>query len=422
MQAVCPTGSTAVTPEFSAAGVLPYAVYAGQILFLLGKERFVSAAQNNSAHMRSRLVWSDFGGRREPADADAEHTAAREFSEETLGLFASLNLNALSVKQSECTMLTRLRSSEGVYKTQNGLYSMFVAKVEYIELLMFTIARNMSDDGTADRSLAHGKPTPALDKSEKLEWMWVPSSALLGALESQEHRKHRNNVVARVGVKQLRMFYKFVISLRGEHFSHEGTRASPTTRDEAAVGMSFREVVDAITKEELDGESAARPAEITDRYGRMIWPGRHVQADCGDEQIRLETCNDDARTEKEQRDDARGASACAGTPVHSERMEKEQREQREHLWRSIGSVPSVQMSRKQKQLGICSSPQPPQPQQLVKKRKKRQRRRRKGRGAAGKEEAEKEAKAEAETDEQWRVIQLMSREAEASSKRHCGGW
>ena len=52
-----------------------------------------------------------------------------------------------------------------------------------MEILLFTIARNVSDGKGGTGQIA--SPGPALDMSEKLEWLWVPSSALLEALEDQ---------------------------------------------------------------------------------------------------------------------------------------------------------------------------------------------------------------------------------------------
>lgn len=52
----------------------------------------------------------DFGGSRESIDIDAEATAAREFAEETLGVFASMAVNACAVAQSSESMAQQLRA------------------------------------------------------------------------------------------------------------------------------------------------------------------------------------------------------------------------------------------------------------------------------------------------------------------------
>ncbi|EGC35869.1 hypothetical protein DICPUDRAFT_78457 [Dictyostelium purpureum] len=57
---------------FGAAGILPYTVHNGKIYVLLGNER---------------RGFSDFGGYKDGPTESTEFCAAREFSEETLGLF-----------------------------------------------------------------------------------------------------------------------------------------------------------------------------------------------------------------------------------------------------------------------------------------------------------------------------------------------
>ena len=51
----------------------------------------------------------DFGGSRESIDIDAEATAAREFAEETLGVFASMAVDAYAVARSSAFMAQQLR-------------------------------------------------------------------------------------------------------------------------------------------------------------------------------------------------------------------------------------------------------------------------------------------------------------------------
>lgn len=68
-----------------AAGILPYALYENEIVFLIGQD----------AHDG---LWSDFGGKFEPADRTALETAQREFNEETCG--AVIEAWALKVRMS----------------------------------------------------------------------------------------------------------------------------------------------------------------------------------------------------------------------------------------------------------------------------------------------------------------------------------
>lgn len=55
-------------------------------------------------------MWRDFGGCREAADADSEATAAREFAEETLGLFGAPGVDAASVALATADMEARLHA------------------------------------------------------------------------------------------------------------------------------------------------------------------------------------------------------------------------------------------------------------------------------------------------------------------------
>ena len=75
------------------AGILPYAVDNGKIFYLLGKDW-------------RDYGWSDFGGKCEMTDASTEHTACREFYEETMGSVYSLDT---PVSYTHLTLPTILR-------------------------------------------------------------------------------------------------------------------------------------------------------------------------------------------------------------------------------------------------------------------------------------------------------------------------
>ena len=148
--------------EYTGAGVLPYCYFGGELLFFLGKELY-------SQGKRESLVWSDFGGRREESDVCVEHTAAREFSEETLGLFEDISLSKSSV--SACTarmteiLKNRSHDSKGpgrIYTVQNGLYTMFLCEVKFVEDLMFQL-------GTAEIG----------QEVEKLDFVWVTAKQMI---------------------------------------------------------------------------------------------------------------------------------------------------------------------------------------------------------------------------------------------------
>ena len=63
----------------------------------------------------------DFGGSRESIDVDAEATAAREFAEETLGVFASMTVDAGAVALSSAAMAHQLRGRIDVLEIKRPL-------------------------------------------------------------------------------------------------------------------------------------------------------------------------------------------------------------------------------------------------------------------------------------------------------------
>lgn len=93
-----------------------------------------------------RHMWSDFGGSREAADADEIATAAREFSEETLGLFAGAAVDGESVAASAAAMEERLRGPDlqawcrVSNELRRGSYSMFVVTTPFVPPLYFELA------------------------------------------------------------------------------------------------------------------------------------------------------------------------------------------------------------------------------------------------------------------------------------------
>ncbi|GAQ89200.1 hypothetical protein KFL_004960100 [Klebsormidium nitens] len=159
--------------QYRAAGVLPFAVApAGQVLILLGRERGWGPRSHT-------LRWKDFGGHREAIDEDAESTAAREFSEETLGLFGGPEVATCSIAASTSTMSARLRSAGGVFRVDaplrnGGSYCMFVARVAYIDPLLFNLA-------TQENAVTKG-----VEGAEKCGFAWVEAGRLLAAIEAEE--------------------------------------------------------------------------------------------------------------------------------------------------------------------------------------------------------------------------------------------
>ena len=98
------TRSKALT-EHKAGGVLPFAIHEGGVLVLLGAE----PCKTGPGGRFWRTMWRDFGGCREAADADSAATAAREFAEETLGLFGACDVTQRSVAAAAAGMEAALR-------------------------------------------------------------------------------------------------------------------------------------------------------------------------------------------------------------------------------------------------------------------------------------------------------------------------
>lgn len=178
-QAGCQAGSQdycrrAKDGEYRAAGVLPFAVLArNEVLVLLGRE-------GHGPDGGKWQWWRDFGGHREAIDQDAESTAAREFSEETLGMYGGTSLDATSVKASTAAMEKCLRSSSALCVTSpmkdRGHYCMFIAQVQYVDPLMFNLATQ------------ENKGRSGVKGAEKNAFAWVSATELLAAAQVNSRR------------------------------------------------------------------------------------------------------------------------------------------------------------------------------------------------------------------------------------------
>lgn len=97
------------------AGILPFCISpCHSVYFLVGLER------DFYAPIGSALVWSDFGGRRDPEDAGPAHTATRELREESLGMVTAPPAERLEAGQFSAHMLflsRRRRSGVSRYDT-----------------------------------------------------------------------------------------------------------------------------------------------------------------------------------------------------------------------------------------------------------------------------------------------------------------
>ena len=216
---------TLANTAWRGAGVLPYTVAAGgEVLVLLGQE-FVLAPHTQSCvatagggagggaaasaapgvsqppprrQPRYRSWWSDFGGGREPSDADAEHTAAREFSEETVGLFGDGSDLVTRVLNSTAIMRRRLvetgapptdsasavppPTNRPVFAVVHDTYTMYCCPVSHVDSLMFQLARDEND--AAQKFCASGEHNDSIEKrcGEKRDFCWVSLRSLSVAI------------------------------------------------------------------------------------------------------------------------------------------------------------------------------------------------------------------------------------------------
>ena len=256
---------------YTGAGVLPFAHCGNEIFVLLGQERFLSHTGKVSH------VWSDFGGRRDDADGgDMLVTAAREFEEETLGLFPPIlevlrsgvvytPANAATAGAAVSDIgTTRSATHSSTMTCVNGKYRMFVAPVVFIDAFMFNLATQALEQEQEDPaqcggsggssgeggnisgsvgSNGSGKDRAMVrEQSEKLDFCWVPAASLAAVVGCEGSSP---NVYVRVGARRLQLFHKFVISLRRgpmtdvlSHMMAKGREPSPSSSSSAASSSS----------------------------------------------------------------------------------------------------------------------------------------------------------------------------------------
>ena len=256
---------------YTGAGVLPFAHCGNEIFVLLGQERFLSHTGKVSH------VWSDFGGRRDDADGgDMLVTAAREFEEETLGLFPPIlevlrsgvvytPANAATAGAAVSDIgTTRGATRSSTMTCVNGKYRMFVAPVVFIDAFMFNLATQALEQeqedpaqcGSSGGSSGEGgnisgsvgsngggkNRAMVREQSEKLDFCWVPAASLAAVVGCEGSSP---NVYVRVGARRLQLFHKFVISLRRgpmtdvlSHMMAKGREPSPSSSSSAASSSS----------------------------------------------------------------------------------------------------------------------------------------------------------------------------------------
>mmetsp|Transcript_25449 Transcript_25449/g.84171 ORF Transcript_25449/g.84171 Transcript_25449/m.84171 type:complete len:417 (-) Transcript_25449:318-1568(-) len=184
--------------DFIGSGVLPYCLQDNKVKLFLGKE----LAKGFTIAGKVKYCWSDFGGKREDLE-DAEETALREFSEETLGLWGGMGSLEQRVQTSIANIRTILRdccatagsAGEGeegdngrklqahrlkrVFVMKNGSYLTFFLPLPYIDPLLFQLARDEND------KLVPGaeRDSDTCRCAEKRDWAWLDAEEILRGIE-----------------------------------------------------------------------------------------------------------------------------------------------------------------------------------------------------------------------------------------------
>jgi hypothetical protein len=147
--------------QFGGAGILPFSVHDNKVYFLFQKA--------NEGRKANQLV--DFGGARYDHENDPQVTAAREFSEETCGLFSSNNLeeaarhlegkNEKEIETSEIVqngtmkILQILESKQNVWMSRISEppgYVMYFVMIEYQPLALINhIVNNKRNDNNSNQ-------------------------------------------------------------------------------------------------------------------------------------------------------------------------------------------------------------------------------------------------------------------------------
>lgn len=180
------------------AGVLPVAIYKGELLVLLGKDRCDGQ-------------WSDFGGRSEAEDrGDPKSTAQREMYEETMGAVLDIDAIGARLHCKSCHLLIESRTMGG------QTYFMYVMGVPFFNNYgaIFSKISRFARYIDAKRKFL-----------EKVEICWFSFNDLLSAARGVGHSKllpyPLRDVFAasvRLGADVLRNAWKL------EHYPSRGSR------------------------------------------------------------------------------------------------------------------------------------------------------------------------------------------------------
>ena len=136
------------------AGILPVALYKGELYFLFGKER---ERPNETAR-----GWADFGGGHEEGEKPIE-TAAREGAEESSGFLGNRYKIANKLKKRKVTI-----------KTDNKQYTTYVLPIEYDE----NLPKYFNNQISFLKTYVDKKELNNTTMYEKEQLRWFPMSSL----------------------------------------------------------------------------------------------------------------------------------------------------------------------------------------------------------------------------------------------------
>ena len=169
--------------DYIAAGILPYTIRNGRVFVLLGEESRTAGT-----------VWTDFVGTRKDEDCTPVVTAAREFSEESRGAYAS-GKTAEAIRSINPTVL----DSPRVY--------FWILKVDDIPA----------------REIEHG---PTGSDSEKSHYCWLDLADLLDSIDANTQKIPR-----RCGGHSNGLYHKFEQNLTHRYLLHVGIRFHSNSLD-----------------------------------------------------------------------------------------------------------------------------------------------------------------------------------------------
>jgi hypothetical protein len=132
------------------AGILPFTIYKGRVLFLFGRENKDKTEDSNK-----KELWSDFGGSKEGLESYFD-TAVREGFEESSGFFGD--------KED----ISQLINKKCIKEVEHHRYKTFVVYIPYDDKLVGNFRRNFLYVKRNNRELYE---TKGLYEKDMIKWV-----------------------------------------------------------------------------------------------------------------------------------------------------------------------------------------------------------------------------------------------------------